>query len=331
MVGQVERLRVRALDHWKAKKLDLSAVIQPPRAPAAWPRRCTQPVPWDLSDHLDHAILAKAKPALEGSTRVEVRLDIDNTHRAVGTLLSGEIARRRGAPGLPDDSIRVKLTGTAGQSFGAFLAAGVTLELEGDSNDYLGKGLSGGRIIVKPHAASRLVPEDNIIIGNVVLYGATQGEVFVRGRAGERFAVRNSGARAVVEGVGDHGCEYMTGGAVVVLGPTGRNFAAGMSGGTAYVWDHTHSFRQMCNLGMVELEALVDESEIWLVYGMIQDHVRYTRSALGERILDNWEHMVPQFVKVMPTDYKRVLQARRARMRPPHAAPRLAVVDGGRS
>jgi glutamate synthase (NADPH/NADH) large chain len=208
------------------------------------------------------------------------------------------------------------------------LAAGVTLELAGDANDYIGKGLSGGRIIVKPPAGSRFAPEDNVIIGNVALYGATAGDLFANGLAGERFAVRNSGARAVVEGVGDHGCEYMTGGVVVVLGQVGRNFAAGMSGGTAYVFDQQQTFRSKCNLEMVELESLVDESDLWLVYGMIEDHVRFTGSPLGRRLLDNWELMVAKFVKVMPTDYKRVLQARRAASRP--RPGRLTVVEGGR-
>jgi glutamate synthase (NADPH/NADH) large chain len=225
--------------------------------------------------------------------------------------------------------VRLKLKGSAGQSFGAFLARGITLELEGEANDYVGKGLSGGRLIVYPPAGSRFVPEENVIVGNTVLFGATSGEAYFAGVAGERFAVRNSGARAVVEGVGDHGCEYMTGGIVVVLGPTGRNFAAGMSGGTAYVFDRTRSFRQRCNLEMVELEALVDESEIWLVYGMIESHQRATNSAQAKRILDNWEHLVGSFVKVMPTDYRKVLQARRAsRLRPPGAEPRLRVVGG---
>jgi glutamate synthase (NADPH/NADH) large chain len=193
----------------------------------------------------------------------------------------------------------------------------VTLELEGDANDYLGKGLSGGRIVVYPPSGSRFVAEENVIAGNTALYGATSGEVYLRGVVGERFAVRNSGAHAVVEGVGDHGCEYMTGGIVVVLGGTGRNFAAGMSGGVAYVLDRQRAFRERCNLELVELEGLIEESEIWLVYGMIESHLRYTGSALARRILDGWEHLVPKFVKVMPTEYKRVLQTRHASLRPP--------------
>jgi glutamate synthase (NADPH/NADH) large chain len=208
------------------------------------------------------------------------------------------------------------MRGSAGQSFGAFLTSGVTLELEGDTNDYVGKGLSGGRIIVYPPRGSRFVPEENVLVGNTALYGATAGEVYLRGMAGERFAVRNSGAHAVVEGVGDHGCEYMTGGMVVVLGQTGRNFAAGMSGGTAYVLDRERAFRSRCNMEMVELESLVDESDLWLVRGLIERHLHHTGSALARRVLDNWEHLVPQFVKVMPVDYKRVLQARRAARKP---------------
>ncbi len=330
LVGRVELLRVRQdIHHWKAAKLDLSAIITPPRAPKEWPRRAVRPQPWNLSDHIDQKILRKCDEAVIGGRPVAVELPINNTNRSAGTLLAGYIARRHGAVGLPEETIRIRYQGSAGQSFGAFATAGVTLELEGDTNDYLGKGLSGGRLIVYPPRQARYLPEENIIVGNTVLYGATSGELYVNGLAGERFAVRNSGARAVVEGLGDHGCEYMTGGVVVVLGATGRNFAAGMSGGTAYVFDREHALRERCNLGMVELESLVDESEIWLVYGMIEDHVRHTRSQLGTRILDNWELMVSHFVKVMPTDYKRVLQARRAALRPPKAAPRLAVVDGG--
>jgi glutamate synthase (NADPH) large chain len=224
----------------------------------------------------------------------------------------------------------VKMTGSAGQSFGAFLSAGVTLELEGDANDYVGKGLSGGRVVVYPPKESQFAPEENIVVGNVCLYGATGGEAFFGGVAGERFAVRNSGARTVVEGVGDHGCEYMTGGVVVVLGQTGRNFAAGMSGGIAYVFERERTFRRRCNLEMVDPEPMSDESDAWLVYGLIEEHVRWTGSPLGNRILDNWELMVPHFVKVMPTDYNRVLQARRAARRPKgDDTPRLAVVGGG--
>ncbi|MEM9487562.1 MAG: glutamate synthase large subunit, partial [Myxococcota bacterium] len=328
MVGRVERLQVRQLDHWKAKKLDLSEMLYKIDAVDGAALRCHTTVPWDLEEHLDRKLLAECERALAGQGQVALDLPIRNTDRAVGAMLSGEIAARHGAQGLPDDSIHVRFSGSAGQSFGAFLAPGVTLELAGDANDYLGKGLSGGRINVRPPPDSRFAAEDNVIIGNTVLYGATGGELFARGIAGERFAVRNSGARAVVEGVGDHGCEYMTGGIVVVLGRTGRNFAAGMSGGTAYVFDREHRFRQHCNPAMVELEPLTEDSDLWLVNGMIADHVRYTDSALGARILDNWEHMLPYFVKVMPIDYKRVIDARRAARRRNVAGPRLAVFEG---
>jgi len=331
MVGKVHLLRPRDnINHWKAKKLDISQLLVEPNAPAEWPRRMMQPQPWELDDHIDQQIIARSEEALSEGKPVKMSMAVHNTHRAVGTLVSGLIARKYGDRGLSSDTISVKLSGSAGQSFGAFLAPGVKLELEGDSNDYMGKGLSGGRIVVYPPRQSRYKAEDNVIIGNTVLYGATAGDLYVAGKAGERFAVRNSGARAVVEGVGDHCCEYMTGGIVVVLGETGRNFGAGMSGGIAYVFDRARKFRSRCNMAMVELETLVDESEIWLVYGMIEDHVRLTHSQLGQRILDNWEHMVGHFIKVMPTEYKRVLQARRARLRPPSKKTRLSVVDGGR-
>ncbi|MDQ3335084.1 MAG: glutamate synthase large subunit [Myxococcota bacterium] len=322
IVGAVEKLQPRATSHWKAKLLDLTAVLAPP---VAGPRRFAKAMPWSLDDHVDHDLIRRAEPAMLGKS-VELALPIDNSKRAVGTLLSGEIARRFGARGLTDNSIRVRFTGSAGQSFGAFLAPGVTQELCGDANDYVGKGLSGGRIVVYPPASSRFQPEQNVIIGNVALYGATAGDLFACGLAGERFAVRNSGARAVIEGVGDHGCEYMTGGVVVVLGPVGRNFAAGMSGGTAYVFDQAQTLRAKTNLEMVDLESVVDESDLWLLYGLVEDHVRFTGSPLGRRVLDNWEHLVARFVKVMPIDYKRVLQARRAASRP--RPGQLSVVKG---
>jgi glutamate synthase (NADPH/NADH) large chain len=323
LIGRVERLRPRAIAGGKAAKLDLSAILA---VPADGPRRFARMQPWPLADHVDHDLIRRAEAAIAGGRPVELALPIDNARRAVGTLLSGEIARRCGARGLPDGSIRVRLTGSAGQSFGAFLAPGVTLELCGDANDYIGKGMSGGRLVVYPPASARFAPEHNVIVGNVALYGATAGDLFACGLAGERFAVRNSGARAVVEGVGDHGCEYMTGGVVVVLGAVGRNFAAGMSGGTAYVFDQAQSLRARVNLEMVELESVVEESDLWLLNGLIEDHVRFTGSPLGRRVLDNWEHLVARFVKVMPTDYKRVLQARRAASRP--RPGQLAVVGG---
>ncbi len=318
LVGQVELLRQRPLEQGKAARLDLSQLLAPP---GPGPRRCAAPQKKSLEGHLDTQLLSPARDAA-------VVVPVANSHRSVGALLSGELVRRHGAEGLGDDAMRVRLRGSAGQSFGAFLTRGVTLELEGEANDYVGKGLSGGRVVVYPPQVPGFAPEENVLVGNTVLYGATSGEAFFNGLAGERFAVRNSGARAVVEGVGDHGCEYMTGGGVVVLGPTGRNFAAGMSGGTAYVLDRAHTFKQRCNPEMVELESLVDESEIWLVYGLIESHLKWTRSPLAQRVLDNWEHLVASFVKVLPTDYRRVLQARRAhRLRPPEE-PKLRVVGG---
>jgi glutamate synthase domain-containing protein 3 len=226
-------------------------------------------------------------------------------------MLSHEVAKVWGERALPYDTIHVKFTGSAGQSFGAFLAKGITLELEGDANDYVGKGLSGGRIIIYPPVQSTFAPEDNVLIGNVVLYGATGGRAFFRGRAAERFCVRNSGARAVVEGVGDHGCEYMTGGRAVILGPTGRNFAAGMSGGVAFVWDKHGEFPGKCNLGTVDLDPVEDDEDISDLREMIELHLEYTGSTVAARLLADWPDVLSEFIKVMPTDYKRVLAERR--------------------
>ncbi|MCB9536139.1 MAG: glutamate synthase large subunit [Myxococcales bacterium] len=316
LVGRVDLLRREPVPHWKAERLDLAPLLAEPAVERTVARRHEGGQPDVLFDHLDHLLLRDAAPAIERGKRTALHLDVRNTHRSVGAMLSGAIARRNGAGGLPDGTLTVRLDGSAGQSFGAFLAPGVTFALFGDANDYFGKGLSGGRIVVRPPEGARFAAHENVIIGNTALYGATGGEVFVSGLAGERFGVRNSGARAVVEGTGDHGCEYMTGGVVVVLGPTGRNFAAGMSGGVAYVFDRDGDFRARCNPGMVELESVVDESDIWLLATMIEDHVRHTDSTLGRRLLDNWEMMLPRFVKVMPTEYKRVLQRRRAARRP---------------
>ncbi|MEK6246777.1 MAG: glutamate synthase subunit alpha, partial [Planctomycetales bacterium] len=230
--------------------------------------------------------------------------------RTVGTILSHEVVKKWGEHGLPDDTIWFVLNGSAGQSFGAFLAGGVTLQLAGDANDYVGKGLSGGRIVIYPPKESTFVAEENIIVGNVVLYGATRGEAFFRGRAAERFCVRNSGALAVVEGIGDHGCEYMTGGRVVILGPTGRNFAAGMSGGIAYVWDPSNELLGKCNLGMVELEEMIDKEDVDDLRGLVEKHAEHTQSAVAADLLGRWEDALQEFVKVMPTDYKRVLEQR---------------------
>jgi glutamate synthase domain-containing protein 3 len=310
MVGHVERLNFKpAVDHWKATGLDYSAILYQARVPAGAPRRSVTPQQHGLEEALDNELIAQCRNALEQRTPVSLRLPIRNVHRTVGTMLGYEVTRRYGAEGLSDDTISIKFTGSAGQSFGAFVPRGITLELEGDSNDYVAKGLSGGRIIVYPPRQASFVPEDNIIVGNVALYGATSGEAYVRGVAGERFAVRNSGALAVVEGVGDHGCEYMTGGRVVVLGKTGRNFAAGMSGGIAYVLDLSGCFGQRCNQQMVDLEPLEHIEDLELVQALIRQHVNYTGSEHAARVLDAWSEMAALFVKVMPRDYKRVRAA----------------------
>ncbi|MBM3891855.1 MAG: glutamate synthase subunit alpha, partial [Verrucomicrobia bacterium] len=255
------------------------------------------------------SLLDLCQPALERREKVRATLPIRNVNRVVGTITGSEITREYGPDGLPDDTIELTFQGSAGQSFGAFVPRGMTLILEGDANDYLGKGLSGGKIIVYPPEGSAFAPEENIIIGNVAFYGATSGEAYIRGAAGERFCVRNSGLRAVVEAVGDHGCEYMTGGRVVVLGATGRNFAAGMSGGIAYVFDEKGDFKTRCNTEMVSLEKLDDPAEIEEVRQMIQRHGDHTKSTRAWKLLAEWNQSVPKFVKVMPKDYKRVLAA----------------------
>jgi glutamate synthase (ferredoxin) len=310
MIGRADCLDVRAaVDHWKAAGVDLSSILHRPAVPESAPRRAVRAQQHGLESALDHRLIALSADALQHGRPVDLSLPIRNTNRTVGTLLGYEVTSRHGGAGLPDDTIRVQFSGSAGQSFGAFVPRGVTLVLAGDANDYWGKGLSGGRLIVAPPPGSTFAPEENVIIGNVALYGATSGEAFVRGLAGERFAVRNSGAHAVVEGVGDHACEYMTGGRVVVLGRTGRNFAAGMSGGVAYVLDGSGSFAQRCNTGMVDLEPMVDPDEVALVLDLISRHVTYTGSERAARILVAWPFVQRQFVKVMPRDYKRVLQA----------------------
>jgi glutamate synthase (NADPH/NADH) large chain len=266
-----------------------------------------------LEETLDITQLLKlAEPAIERGRRVRETLPIINTNRAVGAILSHTLVKKWGEDALPeDDTIHFKLIGSAGQSFGAFLAHGITLELEGDANDYVGKGLSGGRLVIYPPRESTFKAEENLIVGNVVLYGATSGQAFFRGRAAERFCVRNSGAWAVVEGVGDHGCEYMTGGRAVILGSTGRNFAAGMSGGIAYVWDRAGDFNLRCNLATVELERVDEEQDISDLLDLIESHYRYTDSPVARHVLDRWPNILDQFVKVMPVDYKRVLMERR--------------------
>ncbi|MCX8048716.1 MAG: glutamate synthase large subunit [Methylohalobius sp.] len=336
MIGQSDRLDMAdAIDHWKAKGLNFAKILAKPKAgPHVAIYNC-EPQPHEIDRALDHKLIAAAGPALEHQQPVRIELEVHNTDRSVGAMLSGEIAKRYGHEGLPEDTIHIRLTGTAGQSFGAWLAKGVTLELKGEANDYVGKGLSGGRIIILPPEEAPIVAEENIIVGNTVLYGAISGECFFRGVAGERFAVRNSGAIAVVEGVGDHGCEYMTGGIVVVLGETGRNFAAGMSGGIAYVLDERGDFEKRCNLAMVELEPVLAEDEAlealehqsgdlethgWVnvahdmtrydeqrLKSLIQTHLYYTGSQRARQILEQWPKFRGKFVKVMPIDYRRAL------------------------
>jgi len=309
MVGRTDVLEPRkAVDHWKARGLDFSKILYQPEVEPEVGRYRQIDQEHGLEKSLDLTkLLALCKPAIERGESVRAELPITNVHRVVGTITGNELTRKWGANGLPDDTIHVKFNGSAGQSFGAFVPKGMTLELEGDANDYFGKGLSGGRLILYPPRASTFVAEDNIIVGNVAFYGATKGEAYIRGMAGERFCVRNSGVDAVIEAVGDHGCEYMTGGKVVILGPTGRNFAAGMSGGIAYVLDEAGDFESHCNLALVALEELEEPSEMEELRLQIKRHADYTQSQRAFKILALWDDYVPKFVKVMPKDYKRVL------------------------
>ncbi|MFL5000709.1 MAG: glutamate synthase subunit alpha, partial [Xanthobacteraceae bacterium] len=323
----------QVIEHWKAKGLDFSRLFFKPEAPAGVAIHNCEEQDHKISDILDRKLIAQAKDAIERGTRIRIESKIRNTDRTAGAMLSGEIAKRYGHDGLPDDTIHVSLTGTAGQSFGAWLVRGVTFELEGDANDYVGKGLSGGRIIIRPPADGGFKPEESIIVGNTVLYGAIEGECYLRGVAGERFAVRNSGAIAVIEGAGDHCCEYMTGGVVVVLGKTGRNFAAGMSGGIAYVLDEDGTFNSRCNMAMVELEPVAGEEDIAereyhqeleahgqvdvlsdmtrrdaeRLHLLISRHAHCTGSARAKEILADWNRYSVMFRKVMPHEYRRAL------------------------
>lgn len=308
MVGRTDLLEPKkAIEHWKAKNIDLSKILYQPEVGPDVGRYCQIPQDHGLEKSLDMTVLLDlCKGAIEHGEKVKATLPICNVNRVVGTILGNEITKKHWQ-GLPEDTVHLHFQGSAGQSFGAFVPKGVTLELEGDANDYLGKGLSGGKIIVYPPAGSTFVPEENIIIGNVAFYGATSGEAYINGVAGERFCVRNSGVNTVVEAVGDHACEYMTGGKVVVLSGTGRNFAAGMSGGVAYILDEKGDFATRCNTSMVGLEKLEDQEEIDSIYAMIEKHSKYTNSQKAAQVLANWQEMVPKFVKVMPRDYKRVL------------------------
>jgi glutamate synthase (NADPH/NADH) large chain len=315
MIGRVDALEMqKVINHWKADGIDLSSILTPIEKPHEnVGTYCTQAQDHGLEYALDNKLLELAKPAIERGEKVKIELPIINTNRTVGAILSHNLAKAHGAELLAEDTVNIKFNGSAGQSFGAFLAKGVTIELEGDANDYVGKGLSGGKLTIYPPKVSTFKPEENIIIGNVCLYGATSGKAFFRGLAAERFCVRNSGAQAVIEGVGDHGCEYMTGGRAVILGPTGRNFAAGMSGGVAYVWDPNNEFAPNCNMEMVELEKVEDVGDIEELKVLIAEHAERTGSTVAAEVLASWSVTLGQFVKVMPTDYKRVLLERKQR------------------
>ncbi|MDQ5980079.1 MAG: hypothetical protein QG602_3054, partial [Verrucomicrobiota bacterium] len=309
MIGRTDRLEAKkAVDHWKAKGLDFSNILYSPDVGPEVGRFCSMKQDHGIDRSLDMATLLElAKPAIESGEKVVAELPIRNVNRVTGTITSSEITRKLGAKGLPEDTIRFKFKGSAGQSFGAFVTRGMTLSIEGDANDYFGKGLSGGKLIVFPDAKAGFKAEENMIIGNVAFYGASAGEAYIRGLAGERFAVRNSGVTVVVEGVGDNACEYMTGGNVVVLGRAGRNFGAGMSGGIGYVLDEAGDFAGRVNPQMVGIEKLTDAKEIAAVKAMIQKHLDYTKSERAKTVLADWDKFVPKFVKVMPKDYKRML------------------------
>ncbi|HPG04595.1 MAG TPA: glutamate synthase-related protein, partial [Rhodoblastus sp.] len=345
MIGQMQMLDNRkALDHWKAKGLDFSRLFHKPQAREGVSIYHTERQDHGLEKALDQKLIVQARTAIDTGRPVRIETGIRNLDRTTGAMLSGEVAKAHGHAGLPEDTIHIKATGTAGQSFGAWLARGVTLELEGEANDYVGKGLSGGRVVVyPPAAAAKIDPDNSIIVGNTVLYGAIAGECYFRGVAGERFGVRNSGAIAVVEGVGDHGCEYMTGGIVVVLGQTGRNFAAGMSGGIAYVLDEDGAFEKRCNMSMVDLEPVAEEEELMQeeyhqggdlttsgkvdvmrdmtrfdaerLHQLISNHHRYTGSTRAKAILDDWATAKGKFRKVMPIEYRRALAELNAAMK----------------
>jgi glutamate synthase (ferredoxin) len=310
MIGRMDRIDIKkAVDHWKARKLDLTPMLQMPKVNSGVGTRKMQEQEHGLEKALDNELIRLAADALEARKPVVVNLPIRNANRTVGTMLGAEVTRRYGGEGLPDDTIRIHFKGSAGQSYGAFLPHGITMTLEGDTNDYFGKGLSGGRLVVFPPENAGFTAEENIIVGNVALYGATGGEAFIRGVGGERFAVRNSGATAVVEGVGDHGCEYMTRGTAVILGRTGRNFAAGMSGGVAYVLDELGDFDQRCNFEMVDVESFADSAEEESVRRLIERHAMLTKSSRAAKILKDWVLYRDKFRKVMPLEYRRVLEA----------------------
>ena len=308
MVGRVQFLKVKDnLQSWKAKKIDLSGILHPVTNTKGMTLYNSESQDHGMANILDWKLWEAAKPAIEDKTPVFASFDVINVDRTIGTLLSNEISKVYGSAGLPDNTVNFKFKGSAGQSFAAFTTKGVSFELEGEANDYVGKGLSGAQIAVYPAANATFVPEDNIIIGNVALYGATSGELFVGGMAGERFAVRNSGATTVVEGIGDHGCEYMTGGRALILGKTGRNFAAGMSGGIAWVYNPEGTFAENCNTEMVDLDPLSVQDEEQILT-LLRKHITLTGSKLAQKILNNWNEASTQFVKVFPREYKKVLE-----------------------
>ena len=313
MIGRTDVLDYKSAEnHWKTEGLDFGRLLhrQESNNPNE-PVYCDREQDHGLDKALDHRLISLAQPAIDDRKRVDIDLPIHNSNRTVGAMLSGKIAKLYGEDGLPEDTINIKLTGSAGQSLGAFLTKGTNINLVGDSNDYMGKGMSGGRIVVCPDPAAKFAPEENMIIGNVAMYGATGGEVFIRGMAGERFCVRNSGVKTVVEAVGDHACEYMTGGGAVVLGPTGRNFAAGMSGGMAFVYDKDDGFDRSFNGGMADLESVTDPEDIVMLKGLIEDHLKYTGSTPANEVLADWDAALGRFKKIMPRDYRRVLEERR--------------------
>ena len=309
MVGHSEVLEYdNSINHWKLKHLDLTKILTPATKPHANVQTyCTIKQKHGIELQIDNELIRESQDAIQHKKPTRLNIEVQNIDRALGTILSHEVSKKWGEHGLPDNTIHIRCKGSAGQTLGGWLVSGITIEVEGDANDFVGKGLSGGRIIVYPPAASKFKPEENIIIGNVALYGATEGEAFFRGRAAERFCVRNSGASCVVEGVGDHGCEYMTGGRAVILGATGRNFAAGMSGGIAYVYDRGGQLLSNCNLEMVALEKMENAQDISELKELIAKHYKHTGSTVAEGILQNWDEELPRFVKVMPIDYKRAL------------------------
>jgi glutamate synthase (NADPH) large chain len=310
MVGQVDNLiQKNSHTHWKFKNLDLSPILYKESASPYTALYKQEEQDHGITDVLDWKLLDAAKSALEKGEKVRAAFELKNTNRSIGAILSNEITKKYRAKGLPEDTIHFSYIGTAGQSFAAFNAHGLTHELEGDANDYFGKGLSGAKLIIYPNKKAVFTPEQNIIIGNTAFYGGTSGKAYIRGKAGERFCVRNSGVNAVVEGVGDHGCEYMTGGRVVILGETGRNFAAGMSGGIAYIYDVKGDFENNCNKEMVDLDP-VDEEGAAEIRKMLEDHYAYTKSAVAQFVLADFDNQLKHFITVFPTDYKKVLQSK---------------------